>query len=449
MAVAASRIAVLGILFVLVMVTVELRAETQFPPAGLAVDASGNVTITGTWYNPNNSPPNIAVIKYDTNGKTLWKKRYDSGTGGDYVSGMAMDSLGNAYLTGACEGADGMTDFLTLKFDKNGKLLWARRLDGPAKGQDYGAGIALDSAGNAYVTGDNQMNASGTKVDFTTVKYDKKGNKQWVRRYAGPFGGVNQPVGIAVDKNGNAYVTGSSLASKDKETFDYATVKYATGGKQLWVKRYGSPSNGFDFPWGIAVDGTGSPYISGTSHGSDWLSSTFTTIKYEANGKRAWVKTFGDPKKFGAGGPIAVDSKGNACVTGAVEDTFATVKYGKSGAQAWSRIYNGPGMGSDRPTGLALDASGNVHVTGTSYGVGDKTEIATIKYGKDGKRAWAARFNGKGQSSNTAGAVALDGSGCVYITGSSQLSVEGDFGFATVKYDPDGNQQWVRYYDGK
>jgi len=131
--------------------------------------------------------------------------------------------------------------------------LWVQRYNGPGNWDDYTHAIAVDSIGNVYVTGSSY--GSGTDLDYATVKYDSSGNQLWVQRYNGPGNGHDIPQGIAVDSNENAYVTGYSTGTESGG--DYATVKYDSGGNQVWVQRYHGPGNGDDWAYAIAVDANG------------------------------------------------------------------------------------------------------------------------------------------------------------------------------------------------
>jgi len=110
--------------------------------------------------------------------------------------------------------------------------------------------------------------------------------------------------------------------------------------------------------------------------------------------------------------------------------------------EEWVARYDGPGNKYDDAKVLALDNSGNVYVTGTSDGekAGD---YATIKYDTNGNQLWVARYDGPRGLSEWAQDIAVDASGNVYVIGFSERS-RTQLDFATVKYDTNGNQMWVR-----
>jgi hypothetical protein len=156
---------------------------------------------------------------------------------------------------------------------------WVARYNGPDNDYDEASAIALDRTGNIYVTG---MSAGlGTGGDYATVKYDVTGVEQWVVRYDGPSNSNDQSSAIALDGAGNVYVTGYCYCSGTWQ--DYATVKYDSAGVEQWVARYNGPGNDYDEASAIAVDGAGNVYVTGYSAGLG-TDFDFATIKYSPTG---------------------------------------------------------------------------------------------------------------------------------------------------------------------
>lgn len=292
----------------------------------LAVDTAGNVYVGGT------SNLDYAIIKYDNAGNEVWVRRYDGGEQ-DHVAGLAIDSVGNVYITGTTRqgplvgGWYANHGYTTIKYDANGNELWNKRYTT----EGYGVGataIAVDPAGNVYVTGGNNW-------DPTTVKYDTNGNEVWVERL-----GFN-PIELVVDSVGNIYIIGVHYY-QDSWVSNYATIKYDINGNELWsrVKNFGSPS----YATALAVDLSGNVYVTGsvTPRPSD-----DATIKYDANGNELWVERYE-----------------GAC------DKYRGVNACDAGASA-----------SD----ISVDSLGNVYVTGTSYSRKGGYDFTTIKYDNSSK----------------------------------------------------------------
>ena len=137
--------------------------------------------------------------------------------------------------------------------------------NGVPGGWDTPRDLALDQAGNVYVTGEStQIQGTGVE-DYATVKYDADGNEQWVRRYNGLARDDYWAVAVVVDGAGNVYVTGGSLGEGTDS--DYATVKYDADGHEQWVARYNGPATSAEVGSALAVDGCGNVYVTGHSAG--------------------------------------------------------------------------------------------------------------------------------------------------------------------------------------
>jgi uncharacterized delta-60 repeat protein len=382
-----------------------------------------------------------------------WVARYNGpGNDGDQARAIALDAEGNVYVTGESIGVGTDLDYATIKYDSDGKEVWVARYNGPANGRDEARAIALDAEGYVYVTG--LSFGVGTNLDYATIKYDPEGKEVWVARYNGPANGQDEGKAIAVDSEGNVYVTGWSLGLGAGG--EYATIKYDSDGNEVWVARYTGPGNGGDEATALAIDSEGNVYVTGSSPGID-TGNDIATIKYDSDGNEVWVARYAH---FGnlpdVGWAIAADSEGNVYVTGTSQDPvtnndYVTIKYDRDGNEVWIARYNGPANSRDAAFAIALDAEGNVYVTGSSYGRtrsgGIAPDYATIKYDSDGNEVWVARYTGPANVGDEAAAIALDAEGNVYVTGRS-VGVGTSLDYATVKYDTKGNEVWVARYNG-
>jgi len=398
--------------------------------AALVLDKSGNVYVTGHCDRDTSVFVNFdyVTLKYTTNGDTLWIRRYDGPvSGGDGGSDIAVDSIGNVYVTGFSDSSSS-TDCATFKFASNGDTLWYRRY----RGYGYGAGLAVDDSGNVLI--------SGTFFDYAIIKYSPNGDSLWARLYNGTGNGEDHLNDMVVDDSGNVYVTGYSDSDTSfQQNFDYATIKYAPDGDLVWVRRYNGQANLIDNASALAVDDSGNAYVTGYSEGIG-TSGDYATVKYKANGDSAWVRRYNGPGNgFDRALALAVDGSENMYVTGfswsGTNYDYATIKYNSAGDTLWVRRYNGPGNSDDYAYGLAVDGSGNVYVTGSSSGSGTNYDYATIKYSPNGVTLWSIRYNGTANGDDGAVALAVDDSGNVYVTGRSN-SGGSSFDYATVKYVP-------------
>ncbi|MEI6945609.1 SBBP repeat-containing protein [Paraflavisolibacter sp. H34] len=433
----------------------------------LAVDGSGNVYITGR-SGPVTEDPNydIATIKYNASGVQQWARRYD-GPGGDQGGGgedLLLDASGNVYVTGtnSISGDFNDLDFVTVKYSSGGTQQWVAILDGPGNNVDAAHAIGIDGSGNLYVTGRSFLTQytsrhTTTPCDYATVKYNASGAQQWVKRYNGPglqnAGLLDEAAALVADNSGNVFVTGGSTRNETGQ--DFCTIKYDDDGNRLWTKWYNGTGNGIDIPAAMVRDASGNIYITGRSDGGTGpVNMDFATIKYDASGNQKWVKRYNGPgNDYDGATALAVDGSGNVYVTGTSlggadfqSGDYATIKYDASGNQKWVKRYNGTGNSYDRAMAIAVDGSGNVYVTGGSPGAGSLDDYATVKYDASGNQKWAVRYNGPGNSTDEARSLAVDGSGNVYLTGSSWSSANTDY--ATIKYNTNGGQVWIARYNG-
>lgn len=393
----------------------------------MAVDAEGNVYVTGasegvgTGYD-------YATVKYNPSGEQQWAVRYNGeANDNDLPTAIAIDAGGNVYVTGASE-----NDYATVKYSTSGKLLWVRRYKGYADGVDGAVAIAVDPEGNAYVTGTSS--GPGTVADYATVKYNTAGEQQWAVRYSGPGDtGDRHDVArsIAIDAEGNVYVTGTS--DNHKNAGEYATVKYNSAGLQQWDARYSGPGVSGQVH-SLAVDGGGNIYVTGT-YGGD-----YATIKYNPSGEQQWAARYnGSDDQFDIAWSLAVDVEGNVYVTGSVNNAsgkagdYATVKYNDSGEQQWAQEYSGPGKYTHQFPSLAVDMKGNVYVAGGSDEAATHYDYATIKYNTSGEQQWEERYNGSANGDDVASAIALDAKGNIYVSGRS-WGGGAHYDFVTIKY---------------
>src|SRR5882762_3075562 len=367
-----------------------------------------------------------------------WVARYN-GTGNSYdeATGVAVDNSGNVYVAGTSRGSGTLNDYATIKYDPAGQQQWVALYNDPAHPDEQLNAMAIDASGNVYVTGRSGTNS--IPYVCTTIKYDSTGQQQWIARYNAPNGASGQA--IAVDSSGNTYV--AAAASNQFNTLFCATIKYNAAGEQQWVAEYHGGS-GADEPAAIVVDNAGNVYVTGTTQicqGSDYL-----TLKYNSAGQERWVARYHGPQEpLDAAKAIAIDNSGNVYVTGRSFNDYATIKYNAAGQQQWA---------ARQPRGeadaIAVDGAGNVYVTGRIADPNGYPDYGTIKYNASGQQQWVARYNGPpGQGADVATAIALDGSGNVYVTGESSRTnfVFGNFGYATIKYNSAGQQQWVVRYD--
>jgi hypothetical protein len=369
----------------------------------------------------------------------VWVATYNGPTGqDDWVNSIAVDAEGNVFVSGISGTDMGYSggDWATIKYDKWGRQVWLAQYSS-SPGTDCAFSIATDETGNVYVTGCGN--------GYTTIKYDPDGNQLWMAFYSFQHAG-DIAYDLALDPFGNVYVTG---ASPSRESwFDYATVKYDGDGRQVWVARYDGGNNFSDEALRLTTDNRGNVYVTGYS-GQMVGYTDFATIKYDSSGNPLWIARYDGPAHLDdQAWSIAVDDLGYVYVTGwsnigPYNSDYTTVRYDSLGNQVWVASYNGPGNGFDKAWSIALDASGCVYVTGESNTSGIDYDYATIKYDAQGNEVWVARYDGPATPNRAdyGRAIALDGWGSAYVVGAS-IDNATDYDIATVKYSAGNLANW-------
>jgi len=426
---------------------------------GIAIDNTGNVIATGSSEDPTPQTQG-ATLKYNSSGAVQWTKFYNAvGDNSDNSHAIAADDSGNVYVAGYAVNYGADRNYAVLKINASGNTVWEREINGTSTGSsDEAQGIALDAIGGVYVTG--YIHNSCQASDITTAKYTTQGDTAWVQRYNYAFAsGTDRGYSIALDGNGNVYVTGRSDGDSSSVTnYDIITIKYNNAGVEQWVVRYNGSGNGDDEATTVRVAASGNVYVSGrTFNGTH---ENYVVIKYNSSGLQQWASTYISGNGDDVATAMVIDNSENVYLTGysananGTTTDIATVKFNSSGAQQWAKVFNGTPDGNDQGNSITLDANGNVIVTGKTDADNNvstlNNDYVTIKYDNSGNLQWAKTYNGLGNANDEANEVTTDAAGNIYITGQSDngTSVVQNYDYVTIKYSPSGNMSGMTTYNG-
>jgi hypothetical protein len=397
----------------------------------------------------------------------------------DSGNAIAIDSVGNSYITGKLQGSNiafGSTtvstqdlspDAFVTKLDASGNFLWTKTFGGlnpstPAVSVDVGQGITVDAQGNVYVIGSFQgslqlssattLTSTGVSDVFVLKLNGTDGSVNWGKNFGSA--GIEQGFAIALDSSSNAYITGTfgdtkfatpgQVVSSDMifgtttlirsgPTDAFVAKLDGTNGTVSWAKKYGG--SGSDVGYGIAATATG-VYVTGSTENAGNINA-FAVKLDSSNGNIAWDKSFGGAGEDAAQA-IRVDSNGNAYLTGYLKSStanFGTIELQSNtinmfaaklndldGSVAWAKSLGGPlsaipgGISPEHyANGIGLDGRGNVYLAGLFTG-SLLGDIFVLKLnGNSGETVWGRSFGGSGFDS--AYALAVDSAGNPYITG--------------------------------
>jgi hypothetical protein len=427
------------------------------------------------------------------------------GTDNDFATGIALDGSGNAFITGDTASADfpttpgafdpsfnGVPDAFVTKLNPTGTALaYSTYLGG--EDLDRGVDIAVDGAGNAYVTGGTGSADFPTTAGAFDTSYNGVGDAFVTKlnptgtalAYSTYLGGRDNDFGfgIAVDGAGDAYVHGHTFSADFPTTvgafdtsfngdFDAFVTKLNPAGTGLAYSTY-LGGRDYEEGLGIAVDAGGHAYVTGFTLSEDFpttpgaFDTSFTGVgdgfvtKLNPTGTALAYSTYLDGA---AGDGIALDKDGDAYLTGnasadfpttqgafdtsfnGVEDAFVT-KLNPTGTALAYSTYLGGG-GDDIGNGIALDGSGDAYVTGQTSSEDFPTTAGAFDPSSNGDfDAFVTKLNPTGNAlaystylggefDDFATGIALDGSGEPYVIG---ITLSGDFPTTPGAFDTSFN----------
>jgi hypothetical protein len=427
---------------------------------GIAVDSSGNAYVTGHAFADFPTTTNAPQQKYPGNGTAFVTKinaagsslvysTYLGGSFGGVGNGIAVDSSGSAYVTGTTNSVDFPrvkpvlpgcvnSSAFVAKLDSTGSnFVYSTCLGGgePSDATTEGNAIAVDSSGNAYVTGATsasnfptafplQPTGGGSLSSAFVAKLNGAGSTLVYSTYLGSNASGN---GIAVDSSGSAYVTGS-VAANDFPTVNplqptCASCQFTTsrlwtsnafvaefnaGGSALVYSTYLGGS-GSDSGNGIALDSSGNAYVTGTTNSHDFPTR---------NSVQGYV-----------GGTCNLTSSGS--IKAPCADAFVA-KLSAGGSALVYSTYLGGSTGNEG-TGIGVDSSGNAYVTGTTSSSDFPTAASLQAYQCCNDR-FVAELSAAGSGLVysifldglvVGNGIAVDASGSAYVTGGTAV-LDGD-----------------------
>lgn len=367
----------------------------------------------------------------------------------DYFYDVTTDDSGNVYVTGSVYNATTGRDIIIRKFNPAGDIQWDHTYSSSAPDGNDGGNEVFYKNNFLYVLGDTR-NAANTSSDIILMKRNAStGALIWSKTYNGQGNSADHSYSMAIDLADNIYVCGmSQVQSVD---FEMVLIKFNSSGGQQWAHTSGGP--GFDRGIDVAVDNSGNVYMCGREEINNYFAH-IATLKFQPDGTQMMYEILENGVDSSDGAvKIAIDAQGNVYTMGYVTSqnqglNGAIIKYNPAGIPVWVRYYNGASNGDDYLRDMKLDAAGNIYLTGTSFNTATQNDYITVKYNSAGTKLWESRYIGNYvNGNNSAYSMALDAAGNVYVTGASFETATGT-DIVTVKYNSAGAFQWAMKNNG-
>jgi hypothetical protein len=405
--------------------------------ADMFVDASGNVFVTGSSYSVATGF-DIVTIKYNNAGVQQWISTFNgAGNGTDNASGLVVDASGNVYVSGTSFVAGTNYDFTVIKYNNLGVQQWQIYNGGAF--YDETRAIALDNTGAPIVVGGFQASSSNT--NFRTLKLNAAtGATTWFQDFSNSTN-LDIAVAITVDAINNVFVTGHSFQTG--QDLNVRTIKYTSAGVVAWSTQHNENTvlNSYDMPAKIVVAGSGDVFVLATVFNGSVSDDDILLIKYNSTGTVvSTLEINGSANDKDKPNDLIIDGSGNIYIAGILKgsttaEDYLVAKYNASFTQLWIDKFNGSGSNYDEATGISLDASETyLYSSGYSYLSTSNNDYLTNKYdANSGVRIWSTRFNGPANNSDQARKIAVDATGNVYVSGDSKGSGT-NLDYSTIKY---------------
>lgn len=355
-------------------------------------------------------------------GPSYWIATLGSGSGFESAEGVAVDSAGNIYVTGQTQSQGaGNADVIIVKYNSSGVIQWQRSL-GNAN-SDLGYGIATDSSGAIYVAG-----TTNNGNDNLLTKYNSSGVIQWQRALTGGTKAQGIYYNLYIDSSDNIYACGGLSVFTNEKWF---LAKYNSSGTLQWQNQMngvnGRQISGRD----VTVGSNGTIYATGNYSESNY-EPTGRLVSYDSSGNLlSPVRAFGGQSTYSNPTPYGIvhDASNALYITGQSNSGAFLSKYDSALAPQWKKRLGS--SSNDVTRSIAIDSSGNIYTCGDTYST--RYRVLLAKYDTNGTLQWQRTLDSSTQMSGAG--VAVDNAGGVIISGYVQVSGQYDVFVARLKDD--------------
>lgn len=338
----------------------------------VALDATGSSVYVAGRETTAAQGMNAVVRKYDDTGKVLWTQSYNGAANlNDQAIGVTVDAKGQAIAIGEESNPDKTTDIWLRKYSSTGETVWTQKFNGGAAGfSNSGYKVATNAAGDVFIAAGVQTVASQRRNVYVAKLASATGAVVWADSLDGPASGDDEAFSVTVDPSGNIFAAGYITTAKGVDVW---VRKYKDNGPDysiVWTQTYDDTSNAADYAFGVAADLHGNVIVSGSETGTDSQLNAWIR-KYDADGNTLWTQDYRGAFELNtAASGVAVDSSDNVIVTGYTTLAGPTSdiwvrKYSPAGTILWTQSYNDMANGDDASNGVAVDPRGYIYVAGS------------------------------------------------------------------------------------
>lgn len=338
--------------------------------------------------------------------------------GPDGATAVTTDSSGNIWVTGYVDAGAELLNVWIGKYDPSLILLSSTTFNGSGNGMDMGNDITIDSSGNVWVTGKVNETIGGTNIWI--AKYSPSLVLLSSTTFDGPANEDEESYAITIDPNSDVWVTG--FIAKDIFDGDLWIGKYSSSLVLQASTTINGSDDALDSGRAITVDAAGYIWLTGFVREIDEFRNIWIA-KYDSSMVLISSITIdGSSSGFDMGEGITTDEENNVWVTGFINETPGSqniwiAKYNSSQLLLASTTFDGSANSSDQGNGIAIDAYGNVGVTGIVFEIMGSMNIWLGKYDSSLILQSSITVNGSANDMDIGIDIMFDGTGNVYVTG--------------------------------
>lgn len=372
---------------------------------------------------------------------------------------VALNSQGNCFQTHVIAGSPNRLFYRSAQL--NVKQEWQQQFG--SADYDTANSLTVNTKGDIYITGITlgQLGSSSYgQADAWVAKFDSEANQQWIKQLG--TDGWDSSKAIATDNEGHVYITGytcGNLAGRAAQESDAWVMKLDAQGNEIWKQQLGSSSH--DVSNAVAVDEQGNVYLAGytlggfsnsykTSKASAWLA------KLNAQGKTVWIRELGT-WGWTEASDVALGSDGAVYLAGSTNSNLLAqsdawlAKYDVEGNSTW--VKHLCCSGESATNAIAVDSQDNIYLAGyikESMGelISGWADVCVVKYDANGNQQWLKSLGDNSEVDDAAHDISLDSQGNIYVVGHTESTLGatnyGENDAWAAKLSPDGEVLWTK-----